>query len=71
MRDVLCYLLTLTLLFSCISIGSAPPCLPPPREAAWWGLIFPGLCTDPEGGDSVTFDWPLLRRLMGVLRRSG
>ncbi|MBQ9299312.1 MAG: hypothetical protein IJ214_02260 [Clostridia bacterium] len=66
MRDILCVLLSLILFCSCVFAGGLPQAalLPPGREAAWWGLLFPGLF--PGGGDSVIFDWPVLRRIAGL-----
>ncbi len=69
MRAVLCMLLSISLLFSLIFAGSAPqgPALPPGRSAAWWGLLFPGLF-GLDGGDTVTFSWPILQRVLGLFR---
>lgn len=69
MRSVLCFLLSLTLLFSLIFAGSAPqgPALPPARVSAWWGLLFPGLF-GLDGGETVTFSWPVLQRVLGFFR---
>ena len=63
MRDILCVLLSMILFCSCVFAGGAlkAPLSPPGREAAWWGLLFPGLFSG--GGDSVTFDWPVLRHI--------
>ena len=69
MRSVLCFLLSLTLLFSLIFAGSAPqgPVLPPARVSAWWGLLFPGLF-GLDGHETVTFSWPVLLRVLGFFR---
>ena len=63
MRDILCVVLSLILFCACVFAGGAPRAVLPPamRESAWWGLLFPGFYT--EGGDKVTFDWPVLRRI--------
>ena len=69
MRSVLCFVLSLTLLFSLIFAGSAPrgpPC-PPARVSAWWGLLFPGLF-GLGGHETVTFSWPVLQRVLGFFR---
>ena len=69
MRSVLCFLLSLALLFSLILAGSAPqaPALPAGRQSAWWGLLFPGLF-GLDGSETVTFSWPLLERVLGLIR---
>ncbi|MBQ9196950.1 MAG: hypothetical protein IJ157_06865 [Clostridia bacterium] len=63
MRDLLCVLLSLILFCSCVFAGSLPERSLPPkaRQSAWWSLLFPGFFQG--GGNSVTFDWPLLRRI--------
>lgn len=72
MRDAMCFLLTMILLFSCLYAGGTPEALPPARQSAWWGLLFPGLFAQPsDGGDGVTFVWPLLRQVWGFFRRNG
>ncbi len=73
MRDAMCFLLTMILFFSCLYAGGAPEALPPARQSAWWGLLFPGLFARPGGGDGdgVTFVWPLLREVWGFFRRNG
>ena len=66
MRDVLCVLLSLILFCSCVFAGGLPgqAILPPGRDAAWWGLLFPGFYAGE--GDSVTFTWPILRRIAAL-----
>lgn len=68
MRAVLCFILSLSLLFSLIFVGSAPrqPALPAGRVSAWWGLLFPGLF-GLDGDEKVTFSWPLLERMGRIL----
>ena len=71
MRDILCVLLSMILFCSCVFAGGLPRALPPGRQAAWWGLLFPGAFTlRDNGGDSITFDWPILRRVIGFLKRA-
>lgn len=65
MRDVFCMLLALTLLFT-LTLAASRPALPPGREAAWWGLLFPDLWGGE--GETVTFSWPLLHRVLRVFR---
>ncbi len=75
MRGTVCMLLSVVL-FCLIVFGAsqppARPCVPPP-SSAWWGLFCPALFQldgSAEERDSVTFSWPLLRRLRGLFRLS-
>ena len=68
MRSIFCLLLTFMLMAGLMLGGSMPDALPlpPGRSAAWWGLLFPGLFSQPVRLDErVTFTWPLLDYLRG------
>ena len=71
MRALLCFLLSLSLLFSLIFAGSAPQttALPPGRPTAWWGLLFPGLW-GLDGNETVTFSWPVIEHIVSWFRRA-
>lgn len=73
MREMLCLLLSITLLWGLVFAGGMPEALPlpPGRPSAWWGLLFPGLFSAPaEEDERVTFAWPLWETLVRLVRRN-
>ena len=68
MRDMICMLLSVMLLFVLVLGASQPPALPAPRVSAWWGLLCPWLFGAPQEGDTVTFTWPVIQQIWGWLR---
>ena len=67
MRGAVCILLSFMLLFT-LSVCDTPE---QPYMAAWWGLMFPQMFAQPDGGDQVTFTWPFLNRLLYLFRSNG
>ena len=69
MREILCFVLSVVLMVTLVLAGSLPgeKALPAGRSTAWWGLLFPGLF-GLDGGDTVTFSWPILQRVLGLFR---
>lgn len=70
-RPVLCVLISVTLLLTCIWTSPARPAAPAADDAgaqsAWWGLLCPGLFGDTRDGQRVVFVFPWLEWLGNAL----